>query len=203
MRQLRRRLAQLKRSLEKYRQIFEGARDVIILFDLKGNVTAANRAVEEYGFTEEDLVGTNLLKFVPKGSWPRLLRQLAQVTKGSSVDGEIELLTPKGKRIAEYRSNPLRVNGKVVGFQAILRDVTERKRLEERLAAFSLLGHKLVLFHKPEEIVQAAVEAAHRVFQIESCRVWLVDESQRTLLPIGPKGVSASRLPPVSLDGQR
>jgi PAS domain S-box-containing protein len=127
----------IRRSEEKYRNLFENARDVIVAFDLKGNVTSINKAVTEYGFKEDEIIGKNMLKFVPKKYWPKLLQELAEIARGNPVEGEIELITPKGKKIAEYRSNPIRQGKKVVGFQTILRDVTERKRMEEKLKEYA------------------------------------------------------------------
>jgi len=136
----------LKESEEKYRNLFENARDVIITFDLKGNLTSINKAVEEYGFKKDKMIGKNLLKFVSKKYWPKLLKELASLIQGKLVEGEIEMITPKGKMLAEYRSNPIRRGKKVVGFQTILRDITERKAMEEKLKQYS--GHLEELIQK-------------------------------------------------------
>jgi len=123
----------LRESEEKYRNLFENAREVIITFDLKGNITSINKIVEEYGFKRDEMIEKNMLKFVSKKYWPKLLRQLADLIRGNKVEGEIEILTPVGKRIAEYRSNPIMKNEKVVGLQTIMRDITERIKLEDSL----------------------------------------------------------------------
>jgi PAS domain S-box-containing protein len=122
----------LRESEQKYRNLFENARDVILTFDLKGNVTSVNKAAVEYGFKEE-IIGKNMLKFVSKKYWPRLLMDLAKIAQGNSPKGEIEIMTSKGKRFVEYSSVPIRFGGKIVGLQAILRDVSERMQTLEAL----------------------------------------------------------------------
>jgi PAS domain S-box-containing protein len=123
----------LKESEEKYRNLFENARDVIVTFDLRGNVTSVNKAVAEYDFKMDEFVGKNMLKFVSKKYWPKLLKELGKIAQGKSIEGELELNTPNGKKIAEYKSNPIKRQNRIAGFQSILRDVTERKKAEDAL----------------------------------------------------------------------
>jgi len=123
----------LRLSEEKYRGLFENARDVIVLFDLKGNVTSINKMAEEYGFNKSGMLGKNMLKFVSKRYWPRLLKDVAQIALGKTAKGRIEIHTPKGDKIAEYRSNPIFSDNRVIGIQTILEDATEREKAEEAL----------------------------------------------------------------------
>ena len=123
----------LRLSEERYRNLFENAKDVIILFDLKGNVTSANKGAEKYGFNKNGMFGKNMLKFVSKRYWPKLLKDIAQIALGKTAEGRIEIHTPKGDKIAEYRSNPIFSDNKVVGIQTILEDILERKKAEETL----------------------------------------------------------------------
>ncbi len=123
----------LRLSEERYRNLFENAKDVIILFDLKGNVTSANKGAEKYGFNKNRMLGKNMLKFVSKRYWPKLLKDVAQIALGKTAEGRIEIHTPKGDKIAEYRSSPIFSNNRVVGIQTILEDTTEHKKAEETL----------------------------------------------------------------------
>jgi len=124
---------QLKESEEKYRGLFENARDVIVLLDLKGNVTSINKAAEEYGFNKSEMLGKNMLKFIYKRYWPKLLTDIVQIALGKTAKDRIEIHTPKGDKIAEYRSNPIFSENRVVGIQTILEDTTEGKKTEEAL----------------------------------------------------------------------
>lgn len=123
----------LRESEEKYRNLFETAKDVILTVDLFGNITSINKAVEEYGWKREEIIGKNMLELMPKETWPSLLLGITQITEGRLLEGEMELATPNGRRITEYKSNPITKNGKIVGIQVIARDITERKRAEEAL----------------------------------------------------------------------
>jgi len=123
----------IRESEERYRNLFENAADTIVTFDLKGNITSVNRVVEEYGFKRDEVIGKSMLKFLPRKYWPELLKRLAAVPAGKPTRGEVELITPLGKIIVEYRSSAITRGEKVLGFQVILRNMTERKRMEEAL----------------------------------------------------------------------
>lgn len=123
----------IRESEEKYRNLFENARDVILTADLKGNVTSINKAIAEYGWKREEIIGKNMLELMSKESWPSLLKGIDQIIEGRQLEGEMELATPKGKKIAEYKSNPTIRDNKIIGVQVIGRDITERKEMEEKL----------------------------------------------------------------------
>jgi PAS domain S-box-containing protein len=123
----------LKESEEKYKNLFENAPDVIVTVDLTGKITSENKAITHYGFKENEVVGESIFKLVPIEYNQKMLKDLKNLAAGHPAQGETEILTPKGKRNAEYSSNPIWLNGKVVGYQTVLRDVTERKIAEDAL----------------------------------------------------------------------
>ena len=123
----------LSETEEKYRDVFDNARDAIYIHDLKGKIIAINKVVQEYGFTEEQIIGTNVLKFIPKKYWPKVIADVSKVIRGIRCEGEIEVSTPTGRRSAEYRNNPIRRGNKIIGAHAIIRDPTDRKIIEEAL----------------------------------------------------------------------
>ena len=123
----------IRLSEEKYKNLFENAPDVIVTIDLTGKITSANKAIMQYGFKENEIVGSSIFKLVPIEYNQKMITGLKNIAAGNPAQSEIEIITPIGKRSTEYNSNPIWLNGKVVGYQTIIRDVTERKKAEEAL----------------------------------------------------------------------
>ncbi len=120
-------------SEEKYRTLFEQATDVIYTHDLHGRITTVNRAIEKYGFRRDEIIGKTILDMVPKEYWSKLTSQIKQIAKGESFEDEIEVKTPLGIRSAEYKSSPIMLREKIIGAQAVIRDITESKKAEQDL----------------------------------------------------------------------
>jgi PAS domain S-box-containing protein len=123
----------LRESEEKYRDLFENVREAIITVDLNGNIADVNKLAEEYGFKREELKGKKYLDFTSERFKAKAVEEFARLVQGYPVQGETEVVTPAGIRAVEYRDNPILRAGKVVSIQAILTDITERKKMEEEL----------------------------------------------------------------------
>jgi PAS domain S-box-containing protein len=134
----------LEESEEKYRALFENSPDGVITFDLKGNVTECNKAMLEYGFKKEDIIGKNLTNFIPKKYWSLVEKDLLNLERGQFTRCEVELETNNGIVCVEFNSSPIKGEGKTVGVQSILRDVTQRKQMEEKLEEYSQQLEELV-----------------------------------------------------------
>ena len=123
----------LRKSEEKYRGLVENVRKVIVTFDMKGKITSVNKTILEYGFGRYEIVGKNFLKFVTKKYLQKILKDFVRASRGESVEGQVELITPRGIRIVEYRTNPIKMGDKVIGTQAVLGDITKRIMMEDEL----------------------------------------------------------------------
>jgi len=123
----------LRESEEKYRDLFENARDAIITTDLGARITGVNKVVEEYGFKKEQLLGKSIFDFIVEEQKERGLEDFKATISGNPVRGEMDVITPRGIFTAEYMDNPIKRAGQIIGIQAILRDITERKRAERLL----------------------------------------------------------------------
>jgi PAS domain S-box-containing protein len=127
----------LRASEARYRDLFENATDLIATVDLESRLTGVNAAfVRALGYSREELVGRSLRDFVPEEWHGELERAGAgkAVDVGSSTVYEHELVARDGRRIqVEVASRVMLESGVPVGVEAICRDLTERKQLEEQL----------------------------------------------------------------------
>jgi len=145
---------QVRQSEQKYKELFESAREAIIIMDLNGKITDANRIVEEYGHTRDYLLGKSIFDFIPVNHRARAARDFDELCHGTPVKGEMEVIGPKGNLTMEYRDNPIVREGQIVAVQAILMDITEQKRAEQALrdyqARLKLLAAELALAEERE-----------------------------------------------------
>ena len=123
----------LRESETKYRELFENAREAIVILDLDKTITDVNRFVETYGFTKVDLMGRNYLDFVAQPYREKAVEDFELLRAGVPLEGEFEVITPRGPVVARYLDRPIVRGGHVVGVQSILTDITERKRAEQQL----------------------------------------------------------------------
>jgi PAS domain S-box-containing protein len=127
---------ELKESAERLRAILEHSHDVIFQLSPLGIIQYVSPRVEEtYGYKPEDLIGKHLKKTTPVSELPKTLKALKSVLSGEVITNfEINQRDANGKIILmEINATPIRKDGKVVAMQGVMRDITERKRVEHDL----------------------------------------------------------------------
>jgi two-component system, cell cycle sensor histidine kinase and response regulator CckA len=170
------------RMEDRYRQIFENANDVIYTTDLEHNVTALNKAGEQLtGYSSEEIVGRTIGLIIPP-EYIVLLDQIRDrmIAGQPSSMYEIDLITREGSRLPVEASTRLIFDSeRPVGIQSILRDVSERKRLEKQLwasqkmeAVGQLAGgiahdfnNILTIILGYTKLASDSIDSAHPVFQ--------------------------------------
>jgi len=128
---------QLEIARARLAAIVESADDAILSKDLNGIITSWNQAAERtFGYSEEEILGASILTLVPKELHPEEAMILRRIRAGERIEHyETIRLTKDGKRLnVSLTISPLRnAAGEVVGASKVLRDVTQRKRMEQSL----------------------------------------------------------------------
>jgi len=129
-----------KESEERYRSLFESSRDAIVSIDLDGRFTDVNPAVSRMlGYTREELLARTYRDVTP-ARWhamnDAILCELVP-TRGYSDEYEKEYERKDGTLIpVKIRAFVRRdFAGQMVGTWAIIRDLTDERRLETQFRA--------------------------------------------------------------------
>jgi PAS domain S-box-containing protein len=128
---------QLRLSEERYRGLFENASEAIFVCSSTGRIISVNKAAEDLtGYTYDELTNQTMHQLFPGISWEMTEKVLFE-NAGSITLGKTEELRLRrkdgGEAFIELRVSPVLKNGQGIGFQAIARDVTEEKQLQQNM----------------------------------------------------------------------
>ncbi|MBA7585050.1 hypothetical protein ES708_27020 [subsurface metagenome] len=129
---------QHKEAEEKYRTLYETIKEGIDFCDMEGNILDANQAfLDMLGYSIEEIKRLTYQKITPK-KWHEVDTDILKnqiITRGYSKEFEKEFIKKDGTLL------PIAIiawllkdkQGKPVGMWGIIRDITERKQVEEEL----------------------------------------------------------------------
>jgi diguanylate cyclase (GGDEF)-like protein/PAS domain S-box-containing protein len=134
----------LRESEKRYRTLFQDTRDAMNITTRDGQVLDANQSfLELFGYTREDLAGLNAKElYVDPVDRRRFQEEIER--KGSVRDYEVKLRKKDGSEMDCLVTSTVRrgEDGRVLGYQGFIHDVTDRKQVEEtirRLAYYDAL----------------------------------------------------------------
>ncbi|MBW2172382.1 MAG: PAS domain S-box protein, partial [Deltaproteobacteria bacterium] len=125
----------LRDSEERYRTLFETSRDVIYITAREGEFIDVNQAgLDLFGYTRDEMIGMNARKIYVDPN-DRSLFQREIESEGAVTDYEVKFCKKDGTPMECLLTASLREakDGSIMGYQGIIRDITERKRLEAQL----------------------------------------------------------------------
>ncbi|MBL4709244.1 MAG: PAS domain S-box protein [Flavobacteriales bacterium] len=126
----------LRRSEEKYRQLFLRSKDAIYMSTVEGDFIDINPSgLALFGYTIEDLKELKVKDlYVNKADRERLKEKLSK--EGQVSDYEILLQKKDNKSSVNCLLSSMLIYdeiGKIIGYQGIIRDITEKKNAEQAL----------------------------------------------------------------------
>jgi PAS domain S-box-containing protein len=130
----------LRESEERYRELFENARDAIYVHDLDGRYVSVNRAAETLsGYTRDEILGRHYTAFIATEHLSQVSDcLLSKLEKDGETTYEVEVVAKDGRRVpVEVSSRGIYENGVIVGIQGTARDISERRQAQDTLRIFS------------------------------------------------------------------
>jgi PAS domain S-box-containing protein len=148
----------LKESEEKYRTILETMEEGYYEVDLAGNTTYANDAMcRIHGYSREELIGMNYRRYTSPDTADDIYKEYNNVYKTEipSKGYNHKIIKKDGAERILDLSFALRkdASGRKIGFQGMVRDITDQKRAEDTIKERDLRFRKLS-FHVQGMIYQ-------------------------------------------------
>jgi PAS domain S-box-containing protein len=167
----------LSKSKERYRELFENAKDAYYVHDLSGRYISVNRAAERLsGHSRAEIIGKRFSDFIPPEHLEIVSKNLCRkLIDEGETKYEIEVVAKDGRRVpVEVSSHLIYENGVAVSVQGTARDITERKRAEEALrqsereyrGLFENAHDAILIFDPEREIVLEVNQRACEVYGI-------------------------------------
>jgi PAS domain S-box-containing protein len=122
----------LRRSEELLRATTTNTADTLFLLDIAMRVRFVNKCIN--GLSTEQIIGREIDTLLPAGARAGVLRKLGQLLEtGETITFEFESLENGGAQYFESRAVLVRDGGIATGISMAMRDITERKRLEQEI----------------------------------------------------------------------
>lgn len=156
---------------QRYQDLFEFAPDGYLVTDPRGIIREANHAAATlFNLSQQFLLGKPLALFVTaeeRGAFRSELSRLSQVDRVQ--EWEVHLQPHKGAPVdADITATVIHDRtGKLVGLRWLLRDITERKRMEQAL--LNEERFRLLFEHSPDGIILTDPHHPSGIWPIVAC----------------------------------
>lgn len=172
-------LLKLKTNEQYYQSLYQHNPDLVLTFDVDGNFLSANKVVEFYGYTEEELLHQSFVPYVAPDQLEKTVEQFQIASRGQSTNYETAMHTKKGDRIQLNVTNiPIVVDDQIVGVYGILKDITQQKLAQANLVEAEMKYRSLV----EDSLVGVYIIQEERFVYVNPRIVEMLDYSQEELI---------------------
>jgi PAS domain S-box-containing protein len=187
--------AALRQSEERYRDLFDNANDLIQSVSPDGHFLYTNKAWRKaLGYNKKEVANLKVSDVIHTDSRDHCMETFQKVMSGDNVrDIEAVFVAKNGDFIdVEGNAHSRFVDGKSVSTQGIFRDVTARRKAEERIVHLNSLLRALRDINQlitresvKERIIQESCDILVRARGYEKAWILLVDENKNPLSIVG------------------
>lgn len=127
-------LLDFKKKEQHYQSLYEQNPDLIMMFDLEGNFLSANKTIELYGYTEEEVLHRSFAPYITPSQREKALEHFETAKNGKSTAYETAIHSKDGEIIeVEVTNIPIIVGNQTVGVHAVLKDMTVLNKTQAAL----------------------------------------------------------------------
>jgi len=183
----RRSQAAAAETRSRYRQLVEHSPNAIVVHDGDAIQYANEQAATLYGVDRtEDLLGEMSLSWVHPDDRSFVAERIARIVDDREMtDWAGFRIRPEdgSVRHVEARGAPVHYDG-VAACQAVLRDVTDRRRHDRRIRALHDATRRLVTAESVSEAADVAISTVEDVFEEPIACLWIYDAARGELVPL-------------------
>ncbi|MBU6391764.1 MAG: diguanylate cyclase [Planctomycetes bacterium] len=175
--------ANLRKMYDEVRSFLNDAGDAIFAVDTEGNLLNVNKMAEALtGYAREELLTMNFVQLHPKAEIERIVTAFKEgMRRGSGSVNDTLMLRKDGKTVPiDITGSVIEFGGKKIG-QAIIRDITDRKLIERRLAVQYAVARILVESSSLKEAAQKILQAICEYLEWDLGDLWSIDKKTNML----------------------
>ncbi len=154
----------IRESQEKYRDLVENINDVVFAVDIYGKLIYISPSSEPVlGYRPDEIIGRKLIEFVKEDDRTLLARELQKSLEKGVAASEYRITNKNGStKWISSSSRLILEDGKPVGLNGLMTDITERKQAEEQIrqaakkweTTFDSIGDGVCLLDRQWKILQ-------------------------------------------------
>ena len=126
----------LRESEKKYRFLIENQNDIAYSIDIQGRISFMGIQITRYGFNPSEMTGNPIEKYIHPDDYVIVMDRIANAFRTEKTSDITFRLISSDKRDIWFETKGTIIrdnNGRITGLSGILRDITDRKKLEEQL----------------------------------------------------------------------
>lgn len=133
----------LKVSEQYYESLFNTNTDLVFSTDLNGQIKSVNPAFEKtFGFSRADIIGKSAMKLIQSEDVPRVRMHFSKALKGKEQYYNVTIQSVSGEtNLFQIKNIPIIVNDECVGIYGIGRNITEQKKIEDKITELAYYDH--------------------------------------------------------------